>query len=113
MSKFLDAVEAKLHGSRRMAMWPMEPLSVTREVTTPASYTALQNYEIGVHWKVRLSCDPKDLQPALKNVMRELQEAVYGEFRSRIIRLERAILEHDEQKARSEVRDLLVEVSNV
>ena len=53
---------------------------------------------------------PKDRENMLKNVYRELQEAVYGHLRDRLLRLERAIYEQDRDKIHMHLRDLFREI---
>lgn len=104
MSKFLDAVEAKITGRKTAPMWPLEPVSVTQNVKEIA-FTLSNQYDIGVHWKVRVTCAPDDLQNMLRNVKQQLRMAIYGEFREVLLRLERALYENDRKSALHELTE--------
>ena len=108
MSRFIEAVEAKLTGKEEVIYPPLK-VSFT-EGHGPVWPDRLKQYEIGVRWTVYVRCDPERLDSVMTNVTRELREVVYGSFRDRIIRLERAMYEYDLETMYREVRDLLREV---
>lgn len=107
MSKFIDAVTAELTGNRRAVLGPLTVVQHWSDVFNPAM---TYEYDIGVTWKVRTHCEKAALQHVTRNVLRHLREDVYGEFRDRILRLERAVYEHDREKILMETRDLVREV---
>jgi hypothetical protein len=109
MSKFIDAVTAEL-GYRKKHILP--PLTVTKEFRedSPMLVDSLSEYKIEVRWKVTGYCKPNELHIVQENVIRELREVVYGDFKDRIIRLERAVYERDDKVAQMEIRDILREV---
>ena len=108
MSEFIDAVKAELTGRRNVVY---KPLSVSIEpihsIETPMM---LQEYKIGVEWMVKASCDPKDIPPLIDGALRELREAIYGNIRDRINRLERAVYKQDNKAILSETRDIIKEI---
>lgn len=61
-------------------------------------------------WRSRVACEPKDLGVAIDSVVRELRDAIYGDIRQRIIRLERAVYEQDRDAILTETRDIVREI---
>lgn len=110
MSKFIDAVTAELTGNRYPVLEHMTIVQKWSDDATAFNSAMTYEYDIGVTWKVRTHCDKAALQHVTRNVLRQLREAVYGEFRDRVLRLERAVWEHDREKILMETRDLVREV---
>lgn len=109
MSQFIDSVKEKITGKRSPIY---EPLCV--DITTkddPAKFFRIKNeYEIEVSWRRRISCETKDIRPVIDNVVRELREAVYGDLKQQVLRLERAVYEQDREAILSETRDIVREI---
>ena len=113
MSKFMEAVEAKLTG-QRVAIIP--ELVVTQDydslVPLATQEDAIQ-YDIGVAWKVRTHCKPRDVPAVTENVIRQLREEIYGQFRWRAIQIQRAAYEQDREKLHMHIRDLMREIEGL
>lgn len=111
MSRFLQALRMELTGREKAAL---EPLSVVEKRTPELAIDirTMQECMFAVEWKVVSYCAPKDREHMLKNVYRELQEAVYGHFRDGLLRLERAIYEEDREKVLMHLRDLFREIEH-
>ncbi len=107
MSAFIDKIEECLTGRNRAVFGP-----ITTEVDTAVTDALGQipEYLFEVRWGRRVSCRTEDFDTVFKNVIRELREAIYGELRGRLIRLERAVYECDERAVRMEIRDIMSEV---
>lgn len=110
MSKFISNVRDKfLHWQKPAPI--ITPLTTSIEdITTTYPYIVLNRYEIGVDWKYIIDCLPEDLQKAKENCIRELCEAVYGDLRGNILRLERAIYEWDRDKMIEEIQKIREEI---
>lgn len=110
MSKFIDAVGASLREGKRATRQPFAPLKASETYITAPEFRLLNEYRMGVYWERSGFCDPKDLPMLRENGIKELRDAVYGDLRSRILALERAVYEQDNEAARSCIRDILSEV---
>jgi hypothetical protein len=107
MSKFIEQVRAKLTG-QRVAVMP--ELSVTEMVEEVFKDTSVLQYDIGVEWKIRTHCAPQAVPHVLDNVVRQLREEIYGQFRRRAIEIQRSAYEQDYNKMHMHIRDLLREI---
>lgn len=108
MSKFIEKVQAKLTG-QEVAVIP--ELSVTVDVDPlPFPDDRMKQYDIGVEWKVRTHCTPDALEHVLGNVVRQLREEIYGQFRWRVLQIQRCAYERDGDKLHMHIRDLLREI---
>ena len=109
MSKFIDNIQEKWTGRRKAPMW--FPLKATAEVQPSRPHLHnVREYEFSAEWKSVVSCEPQDVPHVLKNVKRQLQDAVYGEMRPRLLRLEQAIYDYDRETALSELHDMYTEM---
>jgi hypothetical protein len=108
MSKFIDQVQAKLTG-QRIAVMP--ELTVTEKVQDVLGDYSVLQYDIGVEWKVRTHCERKDVQHVHSNVVKQLREDIYGQFRRRALEIQRAAYEQDYQKMHMLIRDMLVDIT--
>lgn len=109
MSQFIDAVKAELLSGRKANFFPM--LVVEKEYkSNPGNYSELIEYRIAVKWEQTGHCERTELAPMLDNAVRVLREAVYGDIKQMIIRLERAIYEQDRVAVLSEIRDITREI---
>lgn len=108
MSKFIDAVHAKLTG-QRVAIPP--EINVTKHFEElPGQIDDALQYDIGVEWKVRTHCRPKDVAAVTENAVRQLREEIYGQFRRRALEIQRAAYERDYDKMHMHIRDLMREI---
>ena len=107
MSKFIEQVEAKLTG-RRIAVMP--ELIVTEKVDDVLSDLSVLEYDIGVEWKVRTHCERDAVKHVHDNVVRQLLEDIYGQFRWRAIQIQRTAYEQDFEKMHMHIRDLMREI---
>ena len=110
MSRFIENVQAQLTGRVKAA--PPERLTVGVRAIEPfaTDIRTLQEYRIGVAWEAKMFIAPKDVDQALTNVVAELRHAVYGDFKNRVLMLQRAILEEERDKALMHCRDLIREI---
>jgi hypothetical protein len=108
VSKLIDQVQAKLTG-QRVALMP--ELTVTEKVEDVFDNLSVLQYDIGVEWKIRTHCDRKDVPHVLKNVVRQLREEIYGEFRRRALEIQRAAYEREYEKMHMLIRDMLVDIN--
>ena len=104
MSSFIEHVKAKLTG-QRVAIPP--ELKIVEDIKDCWPDTAHLQYDIGVEWKVRTHCKPEDLQSVASNVVRQLREDVYGEFRQKVLLAQRSFYERDMRTLEQHLRDLL------
>jgi hypothetical protein len=111
MSKFIDAVKALATGREWRVFDPLS-LKISR-VDDPINQDLMvhsgREYLIGVRWEVAIKCKPEALSSAQANVMRQLREAVYGDLREHVLKLERALLEWDQRTMEKEIKALLEE----
>lgn len=107
MSKFIDKIRSQLTGVRSARMGP---LRASVKVVDSIDYDLNHEYDISVKWGRKVSCRPKDLEPVIDNVIRELREEIYGDIRSRIRRLELAVYEGNEKEMCVEIRDIVREI---
>jgi len=111
MTKMIDNVKAEFTGNRKMGMGSLRSILITNDVPCPLGMSPeLKEYVAHVEWVAKFYCDPENLQPMLESIIRELREAIYGELKERIIRLERAVYEEDRDKIVMEIRDIIREI---
>jgi len=71
-------------------------------------YPMLGNrYNIKTTWSMSTDVEPCHLDAAMENFKRELKEAIYGDLKHRIQRLEIAVLEENRDKILMETRDII------
>lgn len=104
MSRFIEALRAERTGFERPVYTPLT-LKVT-ELNLDRFRTS-DEYEFKVEWKIVAHAERSLFDPLFKNVLLQLREFVYGEFRDRVLRLQQAVLEQDQEKALMEARDLI------
>lgn len=109
MSRFLEALRMELTGREKASLEPLS-VTVTKDPMHVLDIRTMQECVFAVEWKVKAFCAAKDRENLLKNVYRELQEAVYGHMRDRLLRLERAFYEQDSDRVKMELRDLFREI---
>ena len=107
MSKFIDAIEAKIL-ERKVFPNTYTLLDVTKEVTeiSPIGY----EYRVGVTYGARITCMPNELPYAVGNIVKQLKNDIYGTLRDDCIRLERCLLNRDFDAALSALRDIETEI---
>lgn len=110
MSKFIDAVKEQFTGNVSMIFEPLKTTLKDISSTSIEDPRNMREYNIEVRWGSVVECEPRDLSNMLKNFIRELKEVVYGDLRNRIIDLERSLYQHDEEKMRMLMRDILREI---
>ena len=112
MSKFINAIQEKLLYERRAIPITavMTPLETSIDNISNPLYDVLEKYEISVNWRYTVTCLPQDLSRIKENCVRELCEAVYGDLRGNILRLERAIYEWDRPKMLEEIQKIREEI---
>jgi hypothetical protein len=110
MSKFMEAVRAKMTGQKVAAVPELE-VTIDREFLPYSDDFALTQYDIGVECRIRTHCKPVDLKHVLDNAMKQLREDIYGQFRRRALEIQRAAYERDYDKMHMHIRDLLVDIN--
>ena len=109
MSRFIDHVRAKMTG-QKVAVVPELAVTVDKEVLPFPDDFALTQYDIGVEWKSRTHCRPVDLPHVIDNVVKQLREDVYGEFRHTALEIQRAAYERNYEKMHALIRELLEQI---
>jgi hypothetical protein len=114
MSKFINQIESELMDDRYAPRW-IKPLSASIALDTADSFDRepfdeMRTYKIKVEYKLMTCCFPRDKDKITSNVVSQMREEIYGEFRVRIHELQRAILSQDSDTANSICRDLLTEM---
>jgi hypothetical protein len=110
MSRFIEAIRHRMTG-RKFPL--LEPLSVVMnrrkdgEQLEAHDFRTADEFEYEVAWRVRVKCEQPEANLIGNSVLRELREAVYGDLRDRIIRLERAVYEQDRERILMETRDIV------
>ena len=75
-------------------------------------YMSGNRYKIQTTWSMSTDIEPCYLNAAMENFKRELKEAIYGDIKHRIQRLEIAVLEENREKTLMEMRDIIREIFN-
>ena len=78
----------------------------------PDYYMSGNRYKIQTTWSMSTDIEPCYLNAAMENFKRELKEAIYGDIKHRIQRLEIAVLEENKDKILMETRDIIHEIFN-
>jgi hypothetical protein len=110
MSKFIDAVKAEvLYGYDKLSRQKIPALKITEEINKPLLHNIMRRYSIGVGYKWVLEVRPEDVPFMKDNIIRELRDLVYGDFREKLLKLERAVYEQEYLEAQELIRDLFRE----
>jgi len=110
MSNFINSVAAKLTGRQYAILTPVPLLDVSEKVVEINTPTRALEYDISVTWGVTVHCLPENLPEMKRNIVAELRDDIYGEFRHKMLLLERAIYEHENREAIEQLRDILREI---
>ena len=106
MSKFIDSLVSKDTGKLN---YPQGRLQFKIDEIPEFTYmmdNPQSEYRFEVNWGVMVRCYPKDLAKITENVLHQLKRDVYGEFYDKILSLERAMYEANEEKMLEYLRDL-------
>ena len=107
----IDKIETVLTGKMREAI---PPLYITEEYRnhplSPGAYPTANEYKIGIRWYVQGFATPADMFNVKRNIVRQLHEEIYGEFRMDLIYLERAVFDGDIQEIKSKIHALMEKV---
>jgi len=109
MSDMIDNITAFV-----LKQVPKTP-NISVEVDTteiPDYYMSGNRYKIQTTWSMSTDIEPCYLDAAMENFKRELKEAIYGDIKHRIQRLEIAVLEENREKTLMEMRDIIREIFN-
>jgi hypothetical protein len=109
MSKVLDSIEAKLtgHGSYEKELYNADiSVNVTRD-TVRILDEYLVKYSFGAYY----SCEPGEKDQAMHSIKELFRDVLYGEFRDKLIKLERAIYNQKRDNQLALIKELLFEVS--
>lgn len=111
MSKFIEHLEASLMGHRRVVPEALRFFDIGKEVCPADMFCQTEDrYRYHVHFEMQVYCKPEHEQHHTKNVVREMKEVIYGELRSRLLALERAVYDRSEEDCGSIIRDIMREV---
>ena len=110
MSQFIDRVVAELISEKRLPAKSFLPLSVVSEFSQIDHIPVANKYRVGVRWGYNVIVENKHLDSIINNCVRELREAIYGDIKNIINRLQRAFYERDADSMEIEIRDLIREV---
>ena len=112
MSEFMKQVRAGyVYPRERKPIYALLKTAITEIKDIEAEMRCLNKYEIKVAWETHFFCETGNLHHAIDNSLRQLNEAVYGEFRQDLIELERAVYEWDFKKMTEGVAKLLKETN--
>ena len=102
MSKFIDAIGAKITNKRVLLppeFAPLEVKSEYRELPCDDAYI----WDVGVSWqfeaKIPKGSHDRVIAAIERNLMMELKEVVYGELRQKLLHAQRAVHSHDYTEA--------------
>jgi len=113
MSQFIDSVQEQLTGRRQFMREPMAvAVPTVHESMTPMPEMAREmvEYDISVEYRRVVYCLPEDHQAMLENFVRALRDAVYGDFKHRVLQLELALYAQDHDAAICAIRDIVKEI---
>lgn len=113
MSKFLEALECKMKDTKSARRYPIPALEVIVSMSAnnpPGVADVMRHYKIGVSYGFEVVCLPVEKNQMVDNVFREMQDIIYGDFRSKMFRLERAIYKQDDTEIKSIMRDIFTEI---
>ena len=110
MSKFIEAVRTYPTYRERVGYEPLRMTCVGDNSQEIPNVNRMQEYLIGVDWRIRVSCDFKDMDRAMENVVRQLRDAVYGDMRVHLLKLQRAMFEWEQDEMRAEIDWMLKEM---
>lgn len=113
LSKFIDAVRAEMTGRQyidHLSRPKLLSVSETYDHCEPVHYNALIEYKVEVSYGMRVVCHPSELTEAKKNVIRSLQEEIYGEFREKAIEVKHALYSGDRDELIKAINELIYEV---
>lgn len=109
MSKFMREVREKMLSRRKMLQGNMPLLEVNENMKRVKDICPRETieYEIGVTYGAKIFCLPEDVPMARQNVFKELQEDIYGEFRKKLLELERLLFEHKHRECMEAIRNIM------
>lgn len=114
MSKFINAIEVKMTDEKIFIPPEFNPLMVSETISKSASIPLGDVYDFVVRWNIRIAAeegiDGKTLSKIKKNVVAELKEIIYGEFRLLAIQAARAAYQHDYKKTIKYLDQILKEI---
>lgn len=111
MSEFIKHLKYGVTGRIKAAMKPFPAFEVLRDVVpTTETFQIHPEYRFEVRYCRRLCCSPEYIEHAEKNVIAEMKEAIYGDFRQMLIKLERYVYEQETCKAMDVIKEIMAEV---
>ena len=87
MSKFIDNIKAELTGRRTVDPIPL--LQVSVNVFQRAALSTHLQYKIAVEYGISVSCLPEDVGKMKDNIVAQLHDDIYGDFRKKAYALQR------------------------
>ena len=88
MSKFINNIKAELTGKRTVDPIPL--LQVSVNASRESVYSTHLQYTISVEYGIKVSCLPEDIGKMKDNLIAQLRDEIYGDFRKKAYALQRA-----------------------
>ena len=113
MSKFIDAVKAKLVEGSQTRMTepdPMPLLLVETEMSEPIAFYNLREYDVSVKYGATVYCRPEEVEEMRRSVVSQLREDVFGDLRKKAYALEHAFYAGTREDCREALHALMKEV---
>ncbi len=105
MSKFITALMCEMTGRREPDHFRNVSALLTEVIATDT--VELRNeYRVEVAYKATHVCLPREREAMLLTIQRQLSEAIYGEVRTALLRLEEAYYDQDRDAISASFRDL-------
>lgn len=109
MSKFIDAIQHKLTGTRTIEI-PRLLVKIKQQVNMDSA-KVLDEYRISVNYGMYINCTAKELPNAIKNIVEQLRDEIYGEFLHDLHELVSSIYNQDRETSLEICKKLLAEMT--
>lgn len=110
MSKFIDSIICEPTGQRKTGWYSRTFRKIKETVLPPDFNPGLQQFTFEAGYKEVFCCKAGMFDAAFKMAVRQLHECIYGEFRLKLMAVERAIYEHDEEAAFEAIQEIYREI---
>lgn len=110
MSKLINMISSELTGNQFPAgISPLLDVSLESKVED-RPYQFLKEYKIGINFGMTARCNSCDEKLLINNIISEYKALVFGDIRSLIQEMERAVYNQDLKEIKKVLRELLIEV---
>lgn len=104
----IDAIRVELTGRKS---YLKEDFDITFDSRpTRDHHPTLNEYKIGVEWGFSTTCKERHLPAMIKNCSRMFKDAIYGDFKDRLLKLERLVYEGKREESIKEIVSILSEI---